>query len=197
MKNNQEDLIILHNLGVKGCTPNSPAITEVRWNLRLQGWTKVNIDGAARGAPGQVGCVGVFRNCCCFIKGCFSFHLWIIFAFEAEITGFIMVLEFAHRFDWSNLWVETDSCYAALLFNNQPHQVPWVFRNRWIRALKYAKDLNTRVSHTFKEGNCVTDKLASLTLSSETCMWWNGTPEVIKRLSYIDMIPMPFYRFRN
>ena len=197
MKNSQEDLITLHNLGVKGRPANSPAIIQVRWNFPPQGWTKVNIDGAAKGAPGKAGCGGIFRNCRGFIKGCFSFHLGIRFAFEAEIMGFIMALEFAHQFDWNNLWVETDSSYVALLFKNQSHQVPWVFRNRWIRALKYAKELNTRVSHTFREGNCVADKLAALALASETRMWWNGAPENIKRLSYRDMMPMPFYRFRN
>ena len=63
----------------------------------------MNIDEATRGAPGQAGCGGVFRNYRGFIKGCFSFHLGIKFAFEAEIIGFIMALEFAHRIDWSNL----------------------------------------------------------------------------------------------
>ena len=119
MKSSQEDLLVLHNLGVKGRSSIGPAITERHWNLPLQGWTEVNIDGAARGASGQASCGGVFRNCRGFIKGCFSFYLRNKYAFEAEIMSFIMALEFAHKFGWSNLWVETISIYVVLLFKKQ------------------------------------------------------------------------------
>ena len=154
MKSSQEDLLVLHNLGVKGRSSIGPAITERHWNLPLQGWTEVNIDGVARGASGQASCGGVFRNCRGFIKGCFSFYLRNKYAFEAEIMSFIMALEFAHKFGWSNLWVETISIYVVLLFKKQSHRVPWEIRNRWIRALKYVTKLNAIVSHVFREGNC-------------------------------------------
>ena len=92
----------------------------------------------------------MFRNSCGFFKGCFNFYLGNKYAFEAEIMSFIMALEFAHKFGWSNLWVETDSVYVVLLFKKQSHHVPWDIRNRWIRALKYTIELNARISYVFR-----------------------------------------------
>ena len=108
-KNYQEDLSILHNLSIKGRPPDGPSIIPVKWNLPPSGWTKVNIDGVARGSPGKAGCGGIFRTCRWFIKGCFSLILGIRLAFEAKVMGFILAIEFAYKSKWKNLWVETDS----------------------------------------------------------------------------------------
>ena len=71
------------------------------------------------------------------------------------------------------------------------------FRNRWARDLLLAKRLQIRISHIYRKGNCVADKLASLSTTPGTKKWWFGAPEDITRLAYIDMIPLPFYKFRN
>ena len=75
MRNYQEDLLILHDTGLKGKAPKSESIIQVVWNP-LPNWIKVNFDGAARGAPGMAGSGGVFRDCRGFVKGCFAFLLW-------------------------------------------------------------------------------------------------------------------------
>ena len=87
----------------------------VSWNLPAQGWIKVNIDGSARGAPGRSGCGGVFRTSRGFVKGCFSVFLGIKYAFEAELTGKITVIEFAEKYNWNCLWFECDSIYVVNL----------------------------------------------------------------------------------
>ena len=102
----------------------------VSWNLPPPGWTKVNIDGSVRGAPGRSGCGGIFRTCKGFVKGCFSVGLGIRFSFEAELFGFMIALEITHKFSWNYLWLETDSSYVVLFVKNNSHKVPWHFRNR-------------------------------------------------------------------
>ena len=197
MKNCQEDLIILHNLRIKGRPPDGPSIIPVKWNLPPSGWIKVNIDGAARGSPGKAGCGGIFRTCRGFIKGCFSLFLGTRLAFEAEIMGFILAIEFAYKFKWKNLWVETDSTYIVALFKDSTISMPWELRNRWSRAIRYANELKTHIFHIFREGNEAADKLASWAATSELAMWWKDVPDFISRLAYRDMSPIPFYRFRN
>ena len=196
-RNLQDDLLILHNIGVPGKYPSSPSFIEVSWNLPPPGWLKVNIDGSSKGAPGVFGCGGIFKNCRGFVKGCFAIHLGICFAFEAEIMGFIIAIEIAHKFNWLNLWVDTDSTFVSWLFQSNASHIPWKLRNRWNRANRWAKLLNVRISHIYREGNCVVDRLASLATTPSTFLWQFSTPENIQRLIYRDMIPLPFYRFRN
>ena len=169
----------------------------VSWNLPAQGWIKVNIDGSARGAPGRSGCGGVFRTSRGFVKGCFSVFLGIKYAFEAELFGFMIAMEIAEKFGWNTLWLETDSTYVVLLVKNNSQKVPWRFRSRWIRALQFARKNNVRISHIYREGNCVADKLASMSITEDSNHWWFQAPEDLQRLLYRDLIPLPFYRFRN
>ena len=147
IQNCQRDLIILHNLGIKGNPPKGPSIIPVSWNLPPLEWIKVNIDGLARGAPGRSGCGRIFRTFRGFVKGCFSVCLGNRFAFEAELFGFMFAIEIAHKFVWNHLWLETDSSYVVILVKGDSYRVPWKFKNIWIRALQYAKNLNFRISH--------------------------------------------------
>ena len=195
--NSQEDFLILHSICVSGNRSCSPSIIEVSWNLPPPGWLKVNIDGSAKGTPGHSGCGGIFRNSRGFVKGCFASYVGISFAFEAEIMGFILAVEIAHKFNWQNLWVETDSMLVCWLFRTDSSHVPWKIRNRWIRAVHRARLLNVRVSHIYREGNCVADKLASFATFPGTSFWQFSAPEHLLRPIYRDMTPLPFYRFRK
>ena len=197
MYNSQEEFVILHDLGIGGKARRCPTITPVIWNFPPRNWIKVNIDGAAKGSPGHAGCGGIFRNCRGFSKGCFAKYLGIKFAFEAEILGFITAIEIAKKFNWSPLWIESDSAYVVTLFSTNSFNVPWEIRNRWSKALSDAKSLNVHVSHIYREGNCVADKLASLSSIPDTNRWWFNPPEFLASSLYRDMVPLPFYRFRN
>ena len=91
---------------------------------------------SAKGAPSLFGCGGIFINCRGFVKGCFAIHLGISFAFEAEIMRFIIAIEIAHKFNWLNLWVETDiRLLFAGFFNPNSSHVPLTHRNRWNIAI--------------------------------------------------------------
>ena len=93
--NDINEFLILHFLGIKNNPPISLFIITVHWNLPLQGWIKVNIDDAAKGAPGHTGCGGIFRTCRDYFKGFFSAYLGICFTFEAEIMSFTLAIEVA------------------------------------------------------------------------------------------------------
>ena len=106
------------------------------------------------------------------MKGYFSVSLGVKYAFEAELFGFMFAMKIAHNFGWNSLWLEIDSSYVVLLVQNNSHKVPWHFRCKWMRALQYAKKLNVRISHIYREGNCVADKLVSMSIAAETNHWW-------------------------
>ena len=95
-----EDFLILHGLGIKGRPSISPSITSVLWNPPLQGWLKVNINGAPRSSSGHSGCSGIFHTYCCdIVKRCFSVYLGVKIAFETEMMRLILALELAARFN--------------------------------------------------------------------------------------------------
>ena len=51
--------LIFHGLGINGKIPGGLYIFSISWNPHPQGWIKVNIDGAVRGALGTTGCGGI------------------------------------------------------------------------------------------------------------------------------------------
>ena len=195
VQNTVEHFTIIRNLGVKGYYKNSPIITEVRWRFPPRGWIKLNIDGFALGSPGLGGCGGIFRTSRGFTKASFSWGLGVCFAFEAELMGFVIAIEKASEWNWSNLWVETDSTYLVHLFNSGVGRIPWRFRNRWLRAVKMASNMNVTISHIYREGNCVADKLASRASSSQNQIWWMGISDNLTPLAYRDHIDLPYFRF--
>ena len=195
MRNCLEDLLITHKLKIPRLPPKANSIVEVRWNLPPTGWLKCNIDGSALGAPGLSGCGGIFRTCRGFSKGCFSFFIGVGHAFEAELLGFILAVEKAKEFEWRNLWIESDSSYVVNLFRKKSGKIPWKLNNRWHRAMKFASEINVVVSHIFREGNAVADKLSNLATKRQQSMWWRQFPNEVSSLIYRDIVPLPHYRF--
>ena len=168
----------------------SPSIIPIIWKPPPHNWIKVNIDGAAKRALGHSGCGGIFRNCRGFSKGCFLKYL----AFEAELVGFIVAIEIAKKFNWSPLWIKTDSSYVVSIFLTGSLKVPREVRSRWSKALSDAKTLHVHVSQIYREENCVADKLVSLSSTPSFNKWWLNQPAFLSSLMYL---PMPFYRFKN
>ena len=109
--------------------------------------------------------------------------------------GFVIAIEKASEWNWLNLWVETDSMYLVHLFNSGVGRIAWRFRNRWLRAVKMASDMNITVSHIYWEGNCVADKLASRASTSQNQIWWMGISDNLALLAYRDHIDLLYFRF--
>ena len=189
--------MITHNLGVIRLPPKAYNIIEVQWNHPPSVWIKCNIDGSALGVLGFSGCGGVFRTCKGFVKGCFAYGLGIGFAFKAEIMSFILAVEKAKEFGWVNLWVESDSLYVVNLFRDKSNKIPWKFKNRWMRALSFASQIRVVVSHIYREGNAVADKLANTAANSQASTWWFHMPENLGPFVYRDLARLPNYRFSN
>lgn len=81
MRSSVQDLLILNQLGVSSKPPRSPKLVMSIGLFLSSGWMKVNIDGAANGAPYPGGYVDVFRSSRGFCKKFFMFLFlaWILF----------------------------------------------------------------------------------------------------------------------
>ena len=71
MKNSVDELQTLQRLHVSGRPAKAHRILEVNWRRPPPSCLKVNMDMATFGTLGLASCVGVFRTCRVFVKGCF------------------------------------------------------------------------------------------------------------------------------
>ncbi|PNX85515.1 ribonuclease H, partial [Trifolium pratense] len=188
------DFCVLKAFKVDSRPPRAPSIKEVFWVPPNFSWTKCNTDAAALGCPGQASCAGVFRDKNAIFLGCFTVNLCINTAFHAELIGVMFAMEIAFEKGWWNLWVETDSLMVTLAFNT-PDMVPWYLRNRWLNCLHISKSMNFIISHIFREGNSLADKLASLGLHSNSFIWHSQLPSEAIPAYNQNRFGLPLFRF--
>lgn len=96
-------MLLLHFFKAKPQYRENIKIIEVRCLMPLPGWTKVNIDGAARGQPGIAACGVVFRMFRGFVKGSFAMPLGVQSAMFAEIIGLVQAVKLARIKNWFSL----------------------------------------------------------------------------------------------
>ena len=148
-------------MGIQERTGLAPNITSVTWSPPPLGWIKVNMTGSAKEVSSVSGCNGVFCTSHGFVKGCFAFLARDSFAFEVEILAFIFAIEKAAQFNWNKLWIECDSTYVTHAFYNQSVSIPWKIQNHWLKALVLSKKLQILLTHVFRKGNTVANKLVA------------------------------------
>ncbi|KAK3221349.1 hypothetical protein Dsin_008374 [Dipteronia sinensis] len=118
-----------------GRPARAPVIKSVVWSPSASSWIKVNIDGAALSSPGVRGYGGVFRNCRAFVKGCFVVLLSHVFAFDAKLLMASMAINYAWKYEWGQIWLESDSSYMVQLLSSRTEQVPFREENKVAVAL--------------------------------------------------------------
>ena len=160
------------------------------WKTPTAPWLKVNTNGSV--IDGFAACGGLFRDNLGTFRGAFYRNVGAQFVFYAEVHGIISAIEFAARNGWRNIWLESDSTSALLIFSNSA-LVPILLRNRWHNA----RNLGIQIisSHIFREGNCCADKLATLGHSIVGEIWLDNLPDEVKIDFYRDRCGLPNYRF--
>ncbi|GMN68018.1 hypothetical protein TIFTF001_037072 [Ficus carica] len=202
MNNSLADLLILKTFKIQNRVSRASRIIEIEWKKPNTWWIKVNMDEAVNGSPGIVGCGGIFPTYRGFCKGCFDKPLAVLYAFEAELYAFeaelwgvIIVVEYAIKFHWTHLWFEYDATYVVDLLQNKSINIPWKFLTRWVRAMNYLQENTYYVTHVFREGNHMADKLASHATHLEEENWWFACRNFISLAVNKDNVGLLLYRF--
>ncbi|KAI9174960.1 hypothetical protein LWI28_025363 [Acer negundo] len=128
-------LLILRRFSLQGRPSKSSTIKSVIWSPPAPSWIKVNTDGTAMDFPGFGGCGGIFRNYRAFLKGCFAIPLSQVFEFEAELLAASLAINFAWKYGWHRLWLESNSSYMVQLLSSHSEMVPWRVRQAWQRCI--------------------------------------------------------------
>ncbi|XP_057811636.1 uncharacterized protein LOC131025868 [Salvia miltiorrhiza] len=184
MSNTCSDLLILINIGVRPRAAPPPTFVNVYWWPLTNNWIKVNTDGSASGAPGQIAARGIFRDKFCSVKGCFHIKGGLGYAFEAELLAVITAVQIAHSRGWNYLWIESDSTYIVRLLHSGYLAVPWRFAALWSKVLDIIKGFHVHATHIYREGNKVDDILAHNSMPEG---WWPFEIDIIKDVVCLDI----------
>ncbi|OMO83173.1 hypothetical protein COLO4_22651 [Corchorus olitorius] len=125
--------------------------------------TQFNVDGSARGQPGEAGIGGILRDDSGNTKLVFSKFIGIADSNMAELLAIKEAFLIFVASEWSTnteLIIESDSLNATK-WVNEPNSVPWIHRQILfqIKGLK-KKIKNWSVVHVFREMYGIADTLA-------------------------------------
>jgi len=162
----------------------------VVWKTPTAPWLKVNTDGSV--INDFAACGGLFRDSLGTFHDAFYCNVGAQSVFYSEVHGIISAIEFAARNGWSNIWLESDSTSALLIFSNLA-LVSILLRNRWHNARKLG--IHIISSHIFREGNCCADKLANLGHAIVREIWLDNLPDAVKKDFFRDRCGLPNLRF--
>lgn len=105
----------------------------------------------------------IFRTYKGFCKGCFLTPLGVLYSSEAELMKVICAIEFANQYN--------DSIYVVNLLSSKSIMVLWRFLACWNCAINFLNIITNYVSHIFREGNHVADKLATQAVKMTQSRW--------------------------
>lgn len=184
------DIVILENLFVSPSHRRIRDIIPVVWKAPTVYWVKVNTDGSVRNF--MAACGGIFCDSRGTFFGGFASNLGAVSAFEAEILGLILAIEYAVSNSWSRLWLESDSSCAVQAFH-KPSLIPICLRNEWHNCTH--NGLFMICSHIFREGNVCADDLVALGHDIHNTVWFTQLPPSLGEDFSRDRNGLPNCRF--
>lgn len=154
----------------------------IAWKFPGTGKLKLNTDGSSKGNPGPAGFGGVFREERGHWVIGFYGRLEDCSSLEAELWGLFKGLEMVKSQNMEALEIESDSATAINLIKGEsPFQSPHKTLIQECQALLAATGCS--LSHVYREGNQVADKLANVGVEQEEKWVSHITPPV-------DIIPL-------
>lgn len=122
-------------------------------------WVKVNIYDSFHDAL-HASFGGIFRDENTAFLGAFAHQATLPSAIDAKVLAVIEAIRVARLRDWLSLWIETDFMLVVNYFH-KPTTIPWRLTTRWAKCLHVARQMDVHISHMYREGNSIADKLAN------------------------------------
>lgn len=140
-------------------------IDKVMWEFPIEGWTKIDKDGASKGNPGRSAIGYCLRDEQGDIIHASGKEIQDSTNTEAEAVAILEALRYCHLHGISNIWLETNS----MLLKNvimENWRIPWII-NAHVKEIRRLLELcRGRVLHIFREGNKLPDHLANYALDT-------------------------------
>lgn len=154
-----------------------PKYIPVSWQSPPCNWYKVNTDGSFIN-PNHAGFGGLFRDSQVLFLGGFVFKVNVPSAIDVEVLGLLKLFELLGFVVGLTYGWKLTLCWWFIIFSN-PHMVPWRQRVPWLNCLFLARQLHFFVSHIYREGNSLVDKLANFDAFNSSSIWWLTLPRFL------------------
>ena len=110
--------------------------------------------------------------------------------------GVILGIEFAYKFGWRYIWLESDSTSVLACITSSSFSPPWPLRIAWFNCLAHIRSMSFCCSHVLREGNAVADRMANLGLASSSPVSYGSSPADVSLLLHLDAWGFPYQRSR-
>ncbi|XP_042501990.1 uncharacterized protein LOC122079520 [Macadamia integrifolia] len=180
-------------LGVSALLGKPLSILEVFWCRPDFSWIKLNVDGCSLGNPGNSGAGGVFRNHRGLVVGSFKKFLGVHTNYYTEFTALMEGILKAKELQVDALWIEMDS--VAMVVALQSKSIPWFVLQDWLSVKDYLNSINWKITHCFREANCIADFLAKAVAKSRNSDVNISFPPHIRSEIAHDAESRPRFRF--
>lgn len=132
----------------------------VSWRDPAPGLLKLNTDGASRGNPGPVRGGGGLRDCRGTMIFGFAFHFGRTTVFIAELRALLIGMKICRRLGIFPHVIELDSKTLVDLITSRAAP-PWKALTWWSQLMLLYDEFQPAIVHTYREGNCFADSLAT------------------------------------
>ncbi|CAL1377203.1 unnamed protein product [Linum trigynum] len=159
---------------------------EIKWEHPSQGWVALNSDGSVVNGQAAVG--GVLRDENGRLIRAFSMKLGEVSITRSELEGIVKGLQVAWNEGLRCIIVQTDSQTAIKLIKEAENRHPHFLLVQEARRL-LALDWQVQLLHVYREGNFVTDYLASAGHKVQQGIHFLEEPDpMLKYWLYFDLI---------
>lgn len=140
---------------------------KVIWEFPLEGWIKVNTDGASRGNPDRSAIDFSVRNEFGDLRYAIRKEINEVSNTEAEAIAIVETPRLCRSHNYSHIWLQTDSMLLKNIIEGS-WKSPWCIVEHVEEIMELIKGRNFRVSHIYREGNKLADHLANYALDVGT-----------------------------
>ncbi|KAL2932186.1 hypothetical protein RDABS01_037596, partial [Bienertia sinuspersici] len=137
----------------------------------------LNSDGAARGTPGIAGGGGIIRDNRGLFQRAFSANFGVCSAYKAELKAVAIGLDMAHGMAIKKLVIQMDNKACIEVLNNPDYQGGECFHIiNHCRKLLALNSWEVKLTHCYREGNRVADKLANIGVAQSDLLIFHQSP---------------------
>lgn len=165
------------------------------WSCPKTGYA-LHVDGAAKGNPGPTGGGGCIRGSKGELIHGFSYYYGVGTNMMAEARALLDGMRILEK---SKLLVDAIFYDSKVLLNmiRLRYRPPWRILKWWDDIKSIIDKHGWRVQHTYREGNMVTDALASLACSTrlnQDFRSWKELPRSAHGCAIVDAVGLPSWR---
>ncbi|XP_077217986.1 uncharacterized protein LOC143852487 [Tasmannia lanceolata] len=176
-ENNMVECLALEQIQIEPQRQKISRDNWIWWDRPMIGSLKLNIDGAAKGNPGESGGGGVMRDAKAKVIFAFAFFYGTSTNMVAEARALLDGLRLCKAFGFKNFVVESDS-KVLMDFISKKGSHPWSISFFWPEIIDLMDFLGPHHQHQFREGNQVADALANEACKSRSHQIFHGWSEM-------------------